>query len=439
MFEILLIVLALGLTIFVHELGHFISAKSMKIPVEVFSMGLGPKLFGVKRGETEYIVSLFFMFGGYVKMRGENPNEHDRHDNTGFLNQHPSKKILVSVAGVTMNMILAVGLMFVVFTAGAQSLRPVVGEVKEGYPAEAAGIKKGDIIESINGIKTGFWDDVTKAIAADKSGKLVMTLIRNGGQASVEVVPVIEEYEDMLKDKKERAFIGISPLAYLPVIDSLEPGYPAKEAGLKKGDIIRNINGVKINYWDQVTPAVALSTDGETVIKVERDGTEKTFSFKAKPDKGENGEARYLMGISPLMNTAKQRLPFDRAAARAVTEVRDMTMMTVRALYKMVSRKIETDVAGPIGVMQISYKVAKTGIVNLIFLFAIININLALINLLPILPLDGGLVGIFLVEWVKGSPVSIEVQEKLMQFGWMLLIGLIVFFTYNDILRIIKG
>ena len=102
----------------------------------------------------------------------------------------------------------------------------------------------------------------------------------------------------------------------------------------------------------------------------------------------------------------------------------------------MITGKMEPEIAGPVGVMHITYKVAKTGLINLLMLFAIININLALVNLLPLLPLDGGLVLVFLVEWITGRPVPLRVQQIMMEIGWALLITLIIFVTFKDIMRI---
>lgn len=443
MLEALYIIIALGLTILVHELGHFLIAKALKIRVEAFSIGFGPEIVSWKSGDTEYRIGWLIFLGGYVKLSGEDPDKTDVNDKEAFLNQHPVKKILVAVFGVIQNFIFAFVLVWIVFLAGTETLKPVVGEVKEGYPAALAGIKKGDEITQINSSRITYWNELTDVIAKEGKEELTISLKRNNANMVIKVRPKIEEYEDFFKDKKIKPIVGISPLAFLPVIDGLEKGYPAYDSGLMAGDAITGVNGKKTEYWDQVTDEIGKSKQ-EVAIKVRRGQEEKEFKMKTAEKEYYNEEAKkkekaVVVGIRPKSNSIKERYGFIKAADKAWEQTAEFTVLTVKSIYKMILRKIKPDVAGPLGVIQISYEVAKTGIINLIFLFAIININLALINLLPLLPLDGGLAFMFIIEWITGKRVPLKVQEALMQFGWMLLITMLVFFTYKDILRFIRG
>jgi len=443
MLEIIYIIIALGLTILVHEVGHFATAKKMGITVEKFSIGWGPKIASFTKNGTEYAISWLVFLGGYVKLAGEHPDEFDEKDENGFLNQHPFKKIIVSVSGVILNIVFAVFLMWVVFIAGTDTLKPQVGSVKKGYPAYAAGIQKGDIITVINGKKIRYWSQLNDAIVKNGEKEISITVLRAGKEIDFKMVPKIEETEDIIKDKKKRPFVGISPVTFLPVVEDLKKGYPAESAGLKKGDRITEINGKRIVYWEDLLDAVEKNGEKQAVIKAARNGEEKIFRITPKMEETaeESGKKTNIpmLGIIPAGNVIKERYNPVEAAARAVNQTIFFTALTVRAIYKMIARKIEPDVAGPIGVVHITYKVAKTGVINLLLLFAIININLALVNFLPLLPLDGGLTLMFVIEWIKGSPVSLKVQEVLMQFGWAFIIFLLIFFTYNDILRIFKG
>lgn len=443
MLEIIYILIALGVTILAHEFGHFAVAKFLGMKVENFSIGFGPKMAGFKKGETEYKISWLFMLGGYVKLSGENPEEVDKNDKREFLNQHPFRRILVAVAGVTLNFVFAVFLLWVVFIAGAETLKPVVGNVMEGYPAEEAGLKKGDVISEIDGKKIKYWDSITEALEKSGGREIKVKVKREGEVKTVVLTPVIEEAETILKEKKEKPFIGISPLVFLPVIDSFASGYPAEKSGLKKGDVIKKINNKRIKYWEDAVNIIRGSKGEKISITVERGG--KTQFLKIKPrveeakDEAGNTVKRRVLGVNPKGNTVKERYGLIESGPRAVEKTVYFTALTAKAIYKMVTRKIEPDVAGPIGVMHITYKVAKTGIVNLLMLLAIININLVLVNLIPLLPFDGGLIVVFLTEWVIKRPVPLKVQAALIQIGWAALIMLLFLLTYKDIARIVQG
>ncbi|MCX8094474.1 MAG: RIP metalloprotease, partial [Candidatus Goldbacteria bacterium] len=180
-------------------------------------------------------------------------------------------------------------------------------------------------------------------------------------------------------------------------------------------------------------------------IKIKRKNEIKEFMIKPtfveekENTKDNKTVKRKIIGILPKANTTKEKYSVLKASEKAINQVIGFTVLTIKSIYKMIIRKIEADVAGPIGVIKISYEVAKTGIVNLMFLFAIININLALINFLPLLPLDGGLTLMFIIEWIRGKMVPVKIQEALMQLGWTLLIFLLIFVTYKDILRFFSG
>jgi regulator of sigma E protease len=443
MLEALYIVIALGLTILVHELGHFLTAKALGIRVEAFSIGFGPEIVSWKRGETEYRIGWLLFLGGYVKLGGEDPDKVDAKDKKAFLNQHPAKKILAVSAGVVQNLIFSFVLVWIVFIAGTEVQKPVIGYVAENYPAALAGMKPGDEITAVNGREISYWRELNSLIEKEGANEMTFGLRRGGKDLTVKVTPRIEEKTDILKDKKMKPVVGIQSLPYLNEIEALEKGYPAYDSGLKPGDIITAVNGKKTAYWDGVSDGIEKSS-GEAVFEVLRNGqkleyrvatVEKEYFNSASGKK----EKIRVAGIRPRSNSVVERYGPIAAVPKAIEQVNEFIALTVKSVYKMIMRKIEPDVAGPLGVIQISYEVAKTGIIPLLFLFAIININLALMNFLPVPPLDGGLVLIFLIEWVTGKQVPLKVQEALMQIGWFLLISLIVFVTYKDILRFIKG
>lgn len=441
MAEILMIFIALGVTILVHEFGHFYAAKKMGMAVERFSMGLGPKLFGFKKGETEYVISLFFMLGGYVKLAGENPDEVEKLGDRAFLNQPPYKRIAVTVSGVTLNFLLAIVLMWIVLMSGNDALKAQIGSVREGMPAHEAGIMRGDVVTEINGKKIRHWNDLTETIGRYGKNEIRIKVSRDGAEKELVMKPVMEESEDIIKDKKKKPMIGISPLVFFTAVESVEKGYPAQTAGVMAGDVLESVNEKKISSWEEFTEFTGTNKDKKYILGINRGGNRVDIEItpKYEPAKKKGETDRYLTGISPVANTVKERYGPAEAAVKAVDQTLYYTNLTIRAIYKMITRKIEPDVAGPLGVLHITYEVAQKGIIPLIMLFAIININLALVNFLPLLPFDGGLTLMFLIEWITGKSVPLKVQEALMQIGWAFLIFLLVFFTYKDILRIFFG
>ncbi|PKL91202.1 MAG: RIP metalloprotease RseP [Candidatus Goldiibacteriota bacterium HGW-Goldbacteria-1] len=435
MVEVLYIIVALGITVLVHELGHFVSAKAQGIKVEKFSIGWGPPIVSFKKGDTEYMISWLFFLGGFVKLEGEHPEEAHPENENAFLNQPVHKKLLVAVSGVFMNYVFAVFLIWVVLMAGTDVLKPQVGKLTPGYPAAAAGIKIGDMVTEINGKKVKYWEDLSEGIKEAGEKEMIIKLTRGGKEETIKIIPKIEDSVTILNEKVKRPFIGISPLAETMYIDSFEKGYPAETSGLKKGDKLISVNGNKTEYWEDFKAQMQNTKGKDSVIEVERNSAIMKFKITPKEQKNEN-EIIYIAGIVPAYNAIKERYNPITALGKAVDKTWELTSLTVKSIYRMITRKMAADVAGPIGVMEISYKVAKTGIINLLMLFAIININLAIVNFLPVLPLDGGLALIFTIEGITKKPVSLKVQEALMQLGWFLLIALLVFVTYKDIVRL---
>ena len=272
MAEILMIFIALGVTILVHEFGHFYAAKKMGMAVERFSMGLGPKLFGFKKGETEYVISLFFMLGGYVKLAGENPDEVEKLGDRAFLNQPPYKRIAVTVSGVTLNFLLAIVLMWIVLMSGNDALKAQIGSVREGMPAHEAGIMRGDVVTEINGKKIRHWNDLTETIGRYGKNEIRIKVSRDGAEKELVMKPVMEESEDIIKDKKKKPMIGISPLVFFTAVESVEKGYPAQTAGVMAGDVLESVNEKKISSWEEFTEFTGTNKDKKYILGINKIG-----------------------------------------------------------------------------------------------------------------------------------------------------------------------
>jgi len=349
--SILSFIIVLGVLIFFHEFGHFLVARLFGVGVEKFSLGFGPRLIGKKVGITDYRISAIPL-GGYVKMIGEEPDaEIDPEDiPLSFTHKHVAKRMLIVAAGPVFNILLAVFIFFGIFLiSGTFVLKPSVGSVKQGSPAFAAGLEKGDLITAINESMINSWDEMAEVINGSKGQKIKLNVRR--GESS--------------------RYFSLAP--------------------------------------EQVT-------------------TKNIF--------GEDVQ-RYIIGITASGETYSKEMNLFQAFSESMIQTYRVTELMVVIIAKLITGDISTDtLGGPIMIAQMAGDSAKAGIGSLISFIALISVNLAIINLLPIPVLDGGHLLFFSIEAVKGRPVSIKVREIAQQVGLFILILLMILVFYNDISRI---
>ncbi len=343
-------IIVLGILVFVHELGHFILAKRLGVGVLTFSLGFGPKLIGKKIGETQYQISAFPL-GGFVKLIGENPEEEVKEEDRGrsFSTQPVWKRFLIISAGPFFNFFLAVVLFSAINLLGIPYFPSKIGEVSPGLPAERAGLKKGDIILSINGEGISKWDELYKTIQNSQGRELSLKLKRNGDVLEVKVTPQSFKDKNIFGEEIETFKIGIvSP----------------KEVLIEK-----------------VNPFVAVGM----------------------------GFTQTWQGIE----------------------------LTIVSVVKLIQRVIPAKtIGGPILIAQLAGEQARRGLLSLILFTAILSINLGVINLFPIPILDGGHFLFLGLEAVLRKPISIKKMEIAQQIGLILIILLMLFAFYNDLIRI---
>jgi regulator of sigma E protease len=428
-------VLVLGFLIFIHELGHFAVAKWSGVGVEKFSLGFGPKLLGFKKGETEYVLSLLPL-GGYVKMVGEQPGEElsDFDRSRSFTHKPVSIRALIVVAGPIMNLILAVVLLPIIFMVGVQIPVYLDGEAEIGYVvagerADVAGIKNGDVVVSANGKDISNWEEFITTLTLNPNSPLDLTLRRGGADVNLTLTPEVDP-------DTGGGYAGIYP-PMRPIIGSLSAGYPAKEAGLAEGDIIRAIDGVDIVHWAELESFVKKEgVERSFLIEREMDGEASTFSVKIKPKFNEDAEV-FLIGVSRFEETFLRRYGFTDAVVRGVSSSIEMTgrlFMVIKGL--LFGRYSLKTLGGPIMIAQVAGRAVEAGIIDLLSLVSFLSLQLGIINLFPIPVLDGGHLFFFGVEAIKGKPLSERFVGIAQQIGIALLIALMVLVTYNDILRI---
>lgn len=438
--NLLIFLAALAVLIFVHELGHFLMARRCGVVVEKFSLGFGPKLWSFKSGDTEYILASIPL-GGYVKMKGEDPGE-EVTDAKGSFSAAPVKsRLAIAFAGPIFNILFAILIYIVFYMIGTETLSATVGVVRSDSPALAAGLKTGDRIIEVDGRKIRFWDELLKIVHAAPGNKMNFLVERDEKTLlNFSITPVSEEIIDLFGRKKQVGLIGVTPL--VQNINFIQEGSAAEKAGIKVGDTLLSVNGDPIRGWTDLKAAAIDKPGQELAFKLSRDGVEQVIMLTPKPknvkDKdGKNIEIGVIgVGMGGYM-IPEQYGPFG-AVKRGFTETGRMTYFIMVSIKEMIFGSVPADsIGGPILIFQIYEEQAKRGFNELIRLTALISINLGLLNLLPIPILDGGHILFFLIEILKGKPLSERSRERAQQVGLFMLLSLMVFAFYNDIVRII--
>ncbi|HBG47882.1 MAG TPA: RIP metalloprotease RseP [Deltaproteobacteria bacterium] len=423
--------IVLGILIFIHELGHFAVAKACGVGVEKFSLGFGPKLIGVRRGETEYRISALPL-GGYVKMVGEAPGEEITEElrAKSFTHKPVWKKAAIVAAGPVMNLVLAIALLPVIFMIGIQVPlyleKPAqAGYVVPGDAASKAGIRNGDIINTVNGKAIKTWEELLGALTMSPGKTLEVGFLRDGQRLNASLVPETSE-------KTGAGYGGLYP-PMEPVIGDISPGFPAKEAGLKPGDRIISVNGTPIVHWAELEVAIHKSGDKKTFVI--RRGAEE-LSLVITPRYSEEAKA-YLVGISRQEDQVLRRYGLIESIDKGVSSGIDMTSKLFVVIKGLVLGEYSLKtLGGPIMIAQVAGKAAESGLVDILSLVAFLSLQLGIINLFPIPVLDGGHIVFFSIEAVKGSPLSEKFMTVAQQVGIALLVALMVLVTYNDLFRI---
>ena len=442
-------VITLTVLIFVHELGHFLVAKGVGVRVERFSIGFGPALVQRRWGDTEYRLAAI-PFGGYVKMFGETPDvKVPEEDRPRSLTHQPLwARMAVVAAGPAVNIVFPVVLFTGLFMAGMPVLRPLVGEVEPGSAAAQAGIEVGDEIVSVAGHPVAGWEEVATSLLDAPAPMVAMTVRRGDGEVLVEVGRDVEQGKDALGDPQPVVHLGARP-ALPAVVGSIQPDMPAAAAGLVAGDRIVAIDGTPIQSWRDMS-LIIRSRPGERLqLEIERgDAMFATTIVPAAVD-NDNDDAtegkpaqigRIGIGSSdfPREYYTMRRLGPVAAVSSAVERTVDLTGLVVRGMVKLFQREIPAEtIGGPIMIVQAAGEQAKRGVADLIFFMAVISINLGLLNLLPIPILDGGHLLIYAIEGITGRRSNQRVLEVAQQLGLVALLSLMVFASFNDVMRLL--
>jgi regulator of sigma E protease len=430
--SILAFAFVLGVLIFVHELGHFLMARRIGVKVLTFSLGFGPKLLSVRRGDTEYCISAIPL-GGYVKMAGENPDDARTGASDEFLSKSKWQRFQVLVMGPVMNLVLAVIVMALVLYQGAPSPAfleqpAVIGSMTTQSPMKAAGIQPGDRIVSVDGDPVPTWEDFLNAMVAKSKRGVLLRVDRDGKMFDVSFVPSGAGKYDMVNLDS----LGILPVIH-PQISSLQHDAPGYEAGLRPGDVVLAAGGEAGINRDRLVELIKAHEGQPLVLEIKRNGALEKVTVTPRKIGG-------IVIIGAQLNNAEQRT-IEPGPIQAVKMSLDQNWTwaktIVQTLGGLFTRHTSVkQLMGPVAIADLSGMAAEQGLLTLFSLMAMISLNLGLLNLMPIPVLDGGHIAILALEGVSRRDFSMKVKEKMLLAGFVLLLMLMVTVIYNDLMRI---
>ncbi len=447
------LLVALGLLITFHEFGHFWVARRMGVRVLKFSIGFGKALWSRKgRDGTEYVIAAIPL-GGYVKMLDEREGEVEERDlDQAFNRKSVWARIAIVIAGPAFNLIFTLLAFWLMFVVGMPESRPVIGETS-GIAA-AAGIKSGDRIVSVDGEATETWSHallnlITHALDRDR----VTLEVEQTDGSHHKLLLDLGQLDSNFKEERTLEAIGITPwrLKIPALVGEVTPQSPAYRAGIKVGDRITGVAGENVPDWAWVGALVQQhgSSDGPLTVTVERDGGLLDLEIFPESTKTGTFSSRLILGITnepadaALQDQAKRAYYLHKygpleATTAAFAEMSHMTSATLGLLGRMLTGTASVrNLSGPISIARFANDSANAGLSSFLFFLGAISLSLGILNLLPIPVLDGGHLLYYLIELVKGSPVSEQMQAQGQYIGLVALFGLMGVAFFNDILRLV--
>ncbi|HEU5351693.1 MAG TPA: RIP metalloprotease RseP [Terracidiphilus sp.] len=430
----------IALMVVVHEFGHFAVAKLCGVRVEAFSVGMGPRLFGVKYGETDYKVCLL-PIGGFVKMTGELPGEEQHADDPGAFTSHPRwQRMLIGVAGPAANFVLAFVLMVLYFgwiNEVPNLPQSLVEYVTLNSPADKAGIEPGDVVTRFGAATNPDLETLLETARRDASQTVPVTVERDGKQVSTSLsLPA----GTGLRGGTSLDTLGLDlHFAIGPIgVNAVTAGSPAQKAGLRANDSIVAVDGYKFHSLEPLSDYLQDGKGKPVTLTVERDG--KTLPpMLVHPHKEGTG---WMLGFERKELTYPPAVRRPMQFGDAVTASTDFCTMGSTMIFDMLGRLLKHQVSikqlsGPVGIAQVAGQAAETKHWWPKFeVAAEISLNLGILNLLPFPILDGGLIFFLLIESVMRHDISIEVKERMYQAALVVLVVFFVYVSYNDVTKL---
>lgn len=420
-----------GILVFIHEFGHFFAAKLVKIKVEVFSWGYGKRLFGIKKGGTDYRVSILPM-GGYVKFAGEEvdqeaPKQKVEFRPGDFLAKNRLQRFFVMIMGSLMNILLAVVLLAVINMAGFAILEhldqePVIGWIEPDSPAERTNLQIGDEILSINKRKTKTWNDVILSVGT-KPNRLINLEIKRG--KDIFTVQLKTESQT----KYERGYAGFTGIILNRIVQVF-PDSPAEKAGVRVGDVILAINGEPVHYLQKLE-IIQENPGKELKFLIDREGETLTLPITPRLEE-EVGK----IGIEREAKTIFKKYGFFSAFGQSIKGNVKLAFLLINYVRDLFTGEASAkQVGGPIAIVNFSYRAFRLGFFAMLSFMAFVSLQLGIINLFPIPVFDGGQILVLTLEGMFRRDFSLKVKHIVMQIGFVIFIFLLVFLILNDVVR----
>lgn len=431
-------VLVLGILILVHEWGHFIVARFFGVRVDVFSIGFGPRLFGWKRGATDYRVSAIPL-GGYVRMAGQDLSDIDAGEQkpSGAPDELMSKKrwqrALISLAGPVVNLIFPFFLLTGYFVVKGNPYPKymddplVVVSLPKDSPLNKVGVEPGDRIVSLNGIPNPTWWNVEFGKGFAKQ-KFQIRFEHKGETHSAEVTASGMQTPDLL--------FGYAPNR--PIIGMVDRSKPAYRAGLRPDDVIVAINGKPLNDFLQMVGAIQESAGKPIQVTARRKNQTLNFTVTPVYDKNEKGEPAWVIGIARGQEFSFRKVGVKQAVTTATDFTVSGTWQVIDIVGKLISGKVAVkQLQSVIGIASDAGQAVQEGTFAVITLMAVLSLNLGILNLLPIPILDGGNILLLAMEGIRRRDFSLSFKERFVQVGLVFLLVLFAYVMYNDVMRLL--
>ncbi|PXX89139.1 RIP metalloprotease RseP [Marinobacter vulgaris] len=443
---ILALILTLGILVTLHEFGHFWVARRCGVKVLRFSVGFGKPLYSwYDRQGTEFAVAAIPL-GGYVKMLDEREGpvpEDQKH--LAFNSKPPSKRIAIAAAGPAANFLFAIFAYWLLSVVGFTTVAPIVGEVSEGSVADRVGLASGMEIHEVDGRRVTSWRDVNMRLLerTGEVGEITIDVSRDGSRGTL--AGSLEGWRINDENPNPLSEFGVTPWRpdVPPVLGEIVAGGRAEAAGLESGDRVVAVDGEPVSDWFELVSFIRDAPGKPLELTVERDGSTQRIEVTPAENRADDGTVTGLVGAGVSEVTWPDEVLRDvsygplAAIPNAMSETWGDTRLTLVAIKKMVTGLLSpTNLSGPITIARIAEASVSSGFEDFVRFLAYLSVSLGVLNLLPVPVLDGGHIVYYTIEAIRKKPLSEQAQAFGLRIGMAMILTLMVFALYNDLMRL---